>query len=568
MFNKKHLEIVREKPNSIIPLILALANKILSIIGFEDYINNTVEWDEKQCNVSPGALAKTVILSTFFDVRSALSNIEERFQLIDTELLLGSGIKPKDLTDDSIGRTLDKIAKADPDLMFRTICLTAYTIYELEFKRLHSDTTTISFYGDYDLEEKRIDADILEIVRGFNKDHLPQCKQVVLGKIVNEHGIPLASSVMNGNTSDIEWNKKAVELTSEIFKTGITKGIYIADSKLMTSEIFTTMMNPDKKVKFISRCPANFSQKIAAQVTQKAYNDDNWVELGTYGKGKRACEYSAVEYTENVYGYDVRLVVVKSSAGIKRFETQKEKELKTVQEDIKKTNKKKFACKADAQKEWQRFLKKHKKSVYSFKVTFEENITEKRPRGNPGKNPKPPKKISIWYINIEISGENKENMDKMLQAKESFVLITNTDKDEVPISSVLGYYKNQIKVELNFKLLKDPCIASVIFLKKPERIRALTMLLGISLLVRALIQYKIRKTVSEYEGELPKIGQKGCTLQTNPTINFLQEEIRNQYFEKTGYNQYKIAFTSPYRKVQSITFLEFIGFTLEDLLDT
>jgi hypothetical protein len=44
--------------------------------------------------------------------------------------------------------------------------------------------------------------------------------------------------------------------------------------------------------------------------------------------------------------------------------------------------------------------------------------------------------------------------------------------------------------------------------------------------------------------------------------------MRNQYFERTGYNQYKIAFTNPYRKVQSTTFLEFIGFTLEDLLET
>jgi len=452
--------------------------------------------------------------------------------------------------------------------MFRTICLTAYTIYEIEFKRLHSDTTTISFYGDYELDDTQIDFDILEIIRGFNKDHLPQCKQVVFGKIVNEHGIPLASSVMNGNTSDIEWNKKAIELAGEIFKNGLTKGVYIADSKLMTKEIFGTMMIPDKKIKFISRCPANFSNKIAARVTQKAYSDDNWIELGRYGSGKRACEYSAIEYTEKVYGHDVRLVVVKSSAGLERFETQKEKELKAIQEDIKKVNKKQFACEADAKKEWERFLKKYKKSVYSFDVTFKENITEKRPRGNPGKNPKPPKKISTWDINIKVSGENKENMDKMLQAKESFVLITNTDKNEVLTSDVLGYYKNQIKVELNFKLLKQPCIASVIYLKKPERIRALTMLLGISLLVRALIQYKIRKAISEYEGELPKVGREGRTLHTNPTIKFLKDEMRNQYFERTGYNQYKIAFKSPFRKTQTMTFLKFLGFTLEDLLDT
>ncbi len=75
MFNKKQLEIEQQKPKSTLPLIIALPNKILSMIGFEEYVNNLVEWDDKQCKVSPGALAKAVILATFFEVRAPLEVI-------------------------------------------------------------------------------------------------------------------------------------------------------------------------------------------------------------------------------------------------------------------------------------------------------------------------------------------------------------------------------------------------------------------------------------------------------------------------------------------------------------
>lgn len=71
-----------------IPLILALADKILTTIGFVDFINDVVEWDDDQCKVTPGHLAKAIILATFFDIRAPLSLIKTRFIGMDTEPLL------------------------------------------------------------------------------------------------------------------------------------------------------------------------------------------------------------------------------------------------------------------------------------------------------------------------------------------------------------------------------------------------------------------------------------------------------------------------------------------------
>ncbi len=193
-------------------------------------------------------------LAIFFDVRTPLSKIPKTYENIDTEYLFGKGILPEHLNDDATGHALDKIA----------------------FQKLHSDTTTISFYGDYDTDEQEVsdfnltDEEILEIVNSYNKDNRSGCNQVVVGKIVNEHGMPIANSVMGGNTSDTEWNTKALELVSDIFENKIENLVYIVDSKLMNTNLFRTMMDPKKPIKFISRCPANFSNKLEERVIKKA----------------------------------------------------------------------------------------------------------------------------------------------------------------------------------------------------------------------------------------------------------------------------------------------------------
>ena len=71
----------------------------------------------------------------------------------------------------------------------------------------------------------------MKIQKGYNKDGKSQCKQVVVGQIVNEGGIPIISRAMNGATSDIEWNKEAIKYLRQMMDEGFKEGIYVADSK-------------------------------------------------------------------------------------------------------------------------------------------------------------------------------------------------------------------------------------------------------------------------------------------------------------------------------------------------
>lgn len=587
--SRSRLKVVQESIefSKKVPFFTALANKMLEQIGFTDLIDESVKWDKNQCNVSPGNLLKSFVLSTFMSgIRSPLSNVQERYEGIDTEILFGEGVLQEHLNDDAIGRSLDKLAKENPASLFGTLCLSAYSKYDIEFKRLHSDTTTVSFYGDYNTaetggieaaedtessknkEEKEEDMESpLQIVRGYNKDHRPECKQVVIGKIVSEHGVPLYSEVMDGNTSDVEWNDKAVKMTREIFGERINHGIYIADCKLIHKEMVKLLTDPERPVRFISRCPANFHNKLAGKFTSKAYQDDNWIDLGSYGSGKKACTYKGCEYQETIYGRDIRVLVIQSSNGHAGFLSKKEKQLSELETDVKDTNKKIFVCKGDAKKEWERFQKKHKNSLYQYTVEYVETKTEKRKRGNPGKNPEPPEIETKWNLNIQVTGENEEKMNEFRQSEESFVLITNVKSEEKGIGEILGYYKDQYVVEVNFRYFKEPCLASVIYLKNEERINALMMLLSVSLLVRALMQYMMRRGYKENKDPLPKVGWNGAALQPGLTVHFLSNAMQNEFFIRGGPYQYYYVYSNPKSELRVQTLLKLMGMTAEELLE-
>jgi transposase len=83
--------------------------------------------------------------------------------------------------------------------------------------------------------------ELLKIERGYNKDGRPQCKQIVVGQIVNEYGIPINNQVMDGSISDSEWNKKAMEYLEELKRKGFKTGVYVADSKLVTNALVSRM---------------------------------------------------------------------------------------------------------------------------------------------------------------------------------------------------------------------------------------------------------------------------------------------------------------------------------------
>jgi len=87
-----------------------------------------------------------------------------------------------------------------------------------------------------------------------------------------------------------------------------------------------------------------------------------------------------------------------------------------------------------------------------------------------------------------------------------FVLLTNvpTARDMAHSArDILTVYKDQHGTEQNYGFLKDPVIVNSLFLKKPERIEALGLILLLALLLWRLMERTMRQHVDTTRTPLP-----------------------------------------------------------------
>ncbi|MBL4764032.1 MAG: IS1634 family transposase [Colwellia sp.] len=86
------------------------------------------------------------------------------------------------------------------------------------------------------------------------------------------------------------------------------------------------------------------------------------------------------------------------------------------------------------------------------------------------------------------------NRQQRSQEKGMFMLATNDLSDRLTVEKMLSLYKSQQSVEKGFRFLKIPdFLTSSLYLKKPERIEALLIVMTCCLMVYAALEHKIRR---------------------------------------------------------------------------
>jgi transposase len=566
--------VIKEKEQKkILPMIIAIANSIIKELGLVEKINEAVKWDESRNKVSPGGLIKALVISTFTDIRTPLNHISSRLSGIDIGQLIGENIEPEEINAFNAARALDKLSETDHSRLYQTAALTAIKLNDMPMQRLHGDTTTVSFYGEYDdddddalSEEEKSES--LKIERGYNKDGRPQCNQVVVGQIVNETGIPAVQKTMNGSTSDVKWNKEAVNYLSEIISEGFKEGIFVADSKLVTAELVKSMCYPDSRINFVSRCPANFSKKLESRMIEKAYKAGQWEDIGKYGENKNSSVYKGISFIETVCGCPMRLLVLQSSALEEKAIVSLCKEKEKINPTIAELQKKRFACFEDANREFNTFMGKKASRLFDFTGSVEKETEEIWAKGRRGKESKPKIKES-YAIKISKIDINEAKRLEYMNNNSCIVIISNV-VDSTNNKDLLGIYKGQRTVENSFRKLKGPNLASAIYLKKPNRIEALTTVLSLSLLVQAIIQYKLRAGLKKFEeanpGKVLKVGWQDAPLK-KPTYKLIYEYSINCYFERSAYGEYGLCWGGKKTQVRVSTYLSLMELDLEKLLE-
>ena len=566
---EEKMELSRPKT---ISLVIALANKMMNELGVKEKINEEIRWDKKHWGISPGGLIKALIVSTFTEIRVPLTHLEERLYELDMTYIIGEDTERKRINSFNVGRALERLGEGDYNGIYEQVSLTAFQQYEIPMTRAHSDTTTVSFYGEYDISNMKLTekekAEILKLEKGYNKDGRPESKQVVVGQVTNEYGIPLMSRTLDGATSDVDWNREAITYLEGLKREGFSHGIYVADSKTVTEELVIRMTKKESWVSFVSRCPANFHNKMESRMISQAYRQNNWEDIGAVGSGKKASQYRISSSIEYYRGSMLRLVVMESSVLKEQAVQSLEKERNKLAPIVKELEKKEFSCRADAEKEYKRFMKRKEWKLFFNKAEITETVREKWPAGRRSAETRPTM-VTVCKITITQIEQKEQPCRQYLQNGSCIVLISNVLDETVTDRNLVETYKGQQVVENSFRQFKGPNLASVIYLKNPVRICALTMVLSLALLLRALIQYRLRDGLKKHEADNPGVpimaGWAGRPLK-NPTYKLLYEHSINCYYKCERRGQY--SFMWPFVETRQIveSLLSLMGVTVKTLL--
>jgi transposase len=115
---------------------------------------------------------------------------------------------------------------------------------------------------------------------------------------------------------------------------------------------------------------------------------------------------------------------------------------------------------------------------------------------------------------------NNQKINELEKRAGRFVLATNRlNKSQFSSDEILTKYKEQQAPERSFGFLKDPLFfADSVFLKSPERIETMAMLMGLCLLVYSLGQRQLRMSLKEAKTGLKnQLGK----LTERPTLRWI-----------------------------------------------
>ncbi len=382
--------------------------------------------------------------------------------------------------------------------------------FSIQARYLHIDTTSFSVSGDYATKEEG-EAVPLAITYGYSRDHREDLKQWMLALATTHDGdIPIFLRALDGNSSDKDHLSAAVKAVMAQLREQLPEEqeqrVAVFDSGGY-SEANMKSYN-DAKIWWSSRVPET------STAAKKALEDvdEQWQPLSD-GSG----EY-VVRTMELPQGKE-RWVVVRTHAQVQASKEQMEHQVKKTQQEWEKRlwhlSKQAFACENDAQQAWNQAMK-GKPSWLMATFTVKEQ-GQYQQRGRPKKETTPDQ--TVWYLVPKLEVDQHEVM-LLARKKAAFIVATNIlDEQRLAHEQVIWTYKEQGGVERGFRFLKDALfLASSVFVKKPERVMALSFVMVLCLLVYRLAEHLLRRQLVATEQTLPNQVNK----QTNrPTMRWI-----------------------------------------------
>ena len=461
--------------------------------------------------VSAGHVVKALILNCLGFLTAPLYLFNRFFIGKATEHLIGEGVQPEHLNDSRIGRVLDQLHERGLTYVFMEIALATVKQFGVHTELAHLDSSSFCVQGEYintHTEASESDEPTpIEITHGYSRDHRPELKQFTLDLITSGDGdVPLYLRVGNGNDADSTVFTEVIAQFQQQWKAAQPK-VYVADAALYQEDNLTALGTTP----WISRVPATIAE---AQGLMKTLPPSRF-EVSSHHN------YTIAQVCSTYGGVPQRWLIVHSKSRQKSDLKQLDKriaraETKAIKALQQLTNHG-FACSADALSAAQAENKKLKyHQLTEIEVRLKPHYHH---AGRPRKDELP---IGYTY-HIDATLVPHESVIEARQKQAGrFILATNLLDDKLwPPETILQEYKNQQSCERGFRFLKDPLFfASRVFVKKPQRVAALAMIMGLCLLVYTIGQRQLRSSLTLTSQTIPN--QRGQPTE-RPTLRWVMQ---------------------------------------------
>jgi transposase len=402
--------------------------------------------------------------------------------------------------DDAIGRALDRLFDADRAALLTEVVVAATTTFEVTLDELHNDSTTVSFCGQYrgasgrSIRGKRAPF----ITYGFSKDHRPDLKQLLfILTTSNDGGVPVQFRCEAGNENDSRTHEQTWDALCRA--SGRTDFLYVADSKLCNREAMDYI--DSRQGRFVTVMPrsrledAEFRKWIQTHEPKWALVWDRKNPRRRHGPRDRWWVFRYPIPSQESWPV---VWVYSSLLALRQQQRRRERIARALQklDDLNdrlggpRTRRRR---RQEVQQQVDDILREQKVSRYlQVKVVRHKDYYYRQASpGRPGPNTQYIRKSkSHWQVQWDIK-EDKIAYDR--KSDGMYPLLTN-DKS-LADAQVLEAHKRQPTVEKRFEQTKTVFEIAPVLLKNEGRIEALFFVYFLALMIQALIERQLRRSM-------------------------------------------------------------------------
>jgi transposase len=209
---------------------LPLINHFVARMGLMELLERHVPTRDARSTLSH-AQALGVLLRSIVVEREPVYRQQETATGFAAGLFGVDAAQAARLSDDRIGRALDRLFDADRAALLTEVVLAVAQRFALGLQQLHNDSTSISLCGQYPHARGRSvrARSAPAITYGYSKDHRPDLKQLLFILTTDaDGGVPVQFRCADGNTTDVRTHIQTWESLRAL--AGRADFLYVADS--------------------------------------------------------------------------------------------------------------------------------------------------------------------------------------------------------------------------------------------------------------------------------------------------------------------------------------------------